>query len=99
MAVSACCIDYVIHTATARTAGSLQLLAGMLVCGGLVVYPLGWDNKEVRDCCGSAAHIYTLGNCKLSWSLYLLAAAVVLLAVCFTLSPTVSRVNYCVYRS
>ncbi|KAG8292298.1 hypothetical protein J6590_043551 [Homalodisca vitripennis] len=27
MAVSACCIDYVIHTATARTAGSLQLLA------------------------------------------------------------------------
>ncbi|KAG8307937.1 hypothetical protein J6590_006913 [Homalodisca vitripennis] len=99
MAMSACCIDYVIHTATARTAGNLQLLAGVLVCSGLMIYPLGWDNREVRDCCGSSAHVYTLGNCRLSWSLYLLAAAVAVLLTCFVLSPSISRVNYCCYRS
>ncbi|RZF43493.1 hypothetical protein LSTR_LSTR005229 [Laodelphax striatellus] len=85
-AVAACCVSYVIHTATAKMAGTLQLLAAVLVCGGGAVYPVGWDNREVRDCCGNASHVYRLGTCQLSWSVYLLGGAVVLLVLCFGLS-------------
>ncbi|XP_022204919.1 LHFPL tetraspan subfamily member 6 protein [Nilaparvata lugens] len=91
-ALAACCISYVVHTATARAAGCIQLLAAFLVSGGVAVYPVGWDNREVRDCCGNASHIYKLGSCQLSWSVYILGLAVVLLALCFTMSFCASRV-------
>ncbi|XP_054264221.1 LHFPL tetraspan subfamily member 6 protein-like [Macrosteles quadrilineatus] len=99
MAITACCFDYIIHSATARMACSLQLVAGVLVGSGLIVYPLGWDNKEMRDCCGPSVHMYTLGNCKISWSVFLLVAAIILLFACFALSPCITKVNYCYLRS
>ncbi|XP_075232020.1 LHFPL tetraspan subfamily member 6 protein-like [Lycorma delicatula] len=92
-ALAACCISYVIHTATARVAGCIQLTAAVLVCGGGAVYPVGWDNREVRDCCGNASHVYKLGNCQLSWSVYLLGISVFLLIICFGLSFCSSRVT------
>ncbi|XP_036149183.1 LHFPL tetraspan subfamily member 6 protein isoform X2 [Monomorium pharaonis] len=44
-----------------RILGSLQLLAAM-ICGGLVMYPIGWDNREVRESCGKGANVYNLGK-------------------------------------
>ncbi|XP_026667748.1 LHFPL tetraspan subfamily member 6 protein-like isoform X2 [Ceratina calcarata] len=42
-----------------RLLGSLQLLA-VMICGGLVMYPIGWDNREVRESCGKGANVYNL---------------------------------------
>uniref|UniRef100_A0A1B6BX06 LHFPL tetraspan subfamily member 6 protein n=1 Tax=Clastoptera arizonana TaxID=38151 RepID=A0A1B6BX06_9HEMI len=92
-ATAACCITYVIHTATAKIAGTVQLLVALLVSGGVAVYPVGWDNREVRDCCGSTSHMYKLGTCQLSWSVYLLCAAVAILILCFALSFCASTVK------
>lgn len=33
------------------------------MCGGGAVYPAGWDNREVRDCCGGTSSKYRLGEC------------------------------------
>ncbi|XP_039302723.1 LHFPL tetraspan subfamily member 6 protein isoform X5 [Solenopsis invicta] len=45
-----------------RILGSLQLLAAAMICGGLVMYPIGWDNGEVRESCGKGANVYNLGD-------------------------------------
>ncbi|KYN44355.1 Lipoma HMGIC fusion partner like protein [Trachymyrmex septentrionalis] len=45
-----------------RILGSLQLLAATMICGGLVMYPIGWDNREVRESCGKGANVYNLGE-------------------------------------
>ncbi|GJQ74693.1 hypothetical protein Trydic_g21544 [Trypoxylus dichotomus] len=74
-ATAACCITYVVHTGSARIAGSLQLTAALLVVGGAAIYPVGWDNREVRESCGNQSHVYKLGTCQLSWSVYLLSSA------------------------
>ncbi|XP_008201156.1 LHFPL tetraspan subfamily member 6 protein isoform X1 [Tribolium castaneum] len=64
-ATAACCITYVVHSGTARVAGSLQLTAALLVIVGAAVYPVGWDNREVRESCGNSSHIYRLGESRL----------------------------------
>lgn len=38
-------------------------VSALLVCGGGAVYPAGWDNREVRDCCGGTSSKYRLGEC------------------------------------
>ncbi|XP_054281487.1 LHFPL tetraspan subfamily member 6 protein-like [Macrosteles quadrilineatus] len=91
--LAACCITYVVHAGTARVAGCIQLIAALLVCGGGVAYPAGWDNREVRDCCGPLSGKYRIGSCQLSWSVYLMSAAVVLLFLCCVLSFWSSRVT------
>ncbi|XP_031774574.1 LHFPL tetraspan subfamily member 6 protein-like isoform X2 [Apis florea] len=73
-----------------RVLGSLQLLAAM-ICGGLVMYPIGWDNREVRESCGKGANVYNLGKCSVSWSSYLLVGSVALLMLCFGLSLCAAR--------
>lgn len=41
-------------------------ISALLVCGGGAVYPAGWDNREVRDCCGGTSSKYRLGECFMS---------------------------------
>ncbi|KAG8257593.1 hypothetical protein J6590_046282 [Homalodisca vitripennis] len=60
VATSSCFLNYVIHSSTAKLAGTLQLIAGLLACSGAAVYPFGLDNREVQDCCGVSAHEYNL---------------------------------------
>ncbi|XP_063227032.1 LHFPL tetraspan subfamily member 6 protein-like [Bacillus rossius redtenbacheri] len=97
-AAAACCITYVVHAGTARLAGALQLLAAVLVSGGAVAYPAGWDNREVRESCGDSSSSFQLGTCEYSWSLYLLGSAVGLLLLCFSLSFCASRVKHGSFR-
>lgn len=33
----------------------------ILVIVGAAVYPIGWDNRELRESCGNESHIYILG--------------------------------------
>lgn len=37
-------------------------VAALLVIAGAAVYPVGWDNREMRESCGNASHIYRLGQ-------------------------------------
>ncbi|XP_017756418.1 PREDICTED: lipoma HMGIC fusion partner-like [Eufriesea mexicana] len=74
-----------------RVLGSLQLLAAVMICGGLVMYPIGWDNREVRESCGKGANVYNLGKCSVSWSSHLLVGSVALLMLCFGLSFCAAR--------
>ncbi|KAL0276975.1 UNVERIFIED_CONTAM: hypothetical protein PYX00_004422 [Menopon gallinae] len=92
-AAAACCVTYVVHTGTARAAGFIQLCAAIMVCGGVALYPVGWDNREIKESCGETAHIYKIGNCNVSWSAYLLLGAVTLLLFCFALSFCASRIK------
>ncbi|XP_015188614.1 PREDICTED: lipoma HMGIC fusion partner isoform X2 [Polistes dominula] len=45
-----------------RLLGSIHFIAAAMICGGLVMYPIGWDNQEVRESCGKAANVYNLGK-------------------------------------
>lgn len=92
-ATAACCVTHVLHAASARVAGALQLTAALLVLSGAAVYPAGWDNREVRESCGNSSKAYHLGTCQLSWSVLLLSCAVILLLLCFVLSFCASRVK------
>ncbi|KAI4503260.1 hypothetical protein M0802_001482 [Mischocyttarus mexicanus] len=74
-----------------RLLGSIHFIAAAMICGGLVMYPIGWDNQEVRESCGKAANVYNLGKCSLSWSSHLLIGSVILLMLCFGLSFCASR--------
>ncbi|KOX69743.1 hypothetical protein WN51_05028 [Melipona quadrifasciata] len=38
------------------------LVTAVMICGGLVMYPIGWDNREVRESCGKGANVYNLVN-------------------------------------
>ncbi|XP_043520876.1 LHFPL tetraspan subfamily member 6 protein-like [Frieseomelitta varia] len=62
-----------------------------MICGGLVMYPIGWDNREVRESCGKGANVYNLGKCSVSWSSHLLVGSVALLMLCFGLSFCAAR--------
>ncbi|KAG8232732.1 hypothetical protein J437_LFUL012122 [Ladona fulva] len=32
----------------------------ILVAGGAALYPIGWDNREVKESCGNTSDIYDL---------------------------------------
>ncbi|KAK3095570.1 hypothetical protein FSP39_016186 [Pinctada imbricata] len=66
--------------------GLIQSIAGLLCVIGLVVYPVGWGTKRVRDLCGEYADPFIIGRCSLGWSFYLCIAGTVLIFVCSILS-------------
>lgn len=39
---------------------------------GSVIYPVGWDNENVRRICGQDAGRFLIGNCAVRWA-YILA--------------------------
>lgn len=38
------------------------MLIALLVCGGGAVYPVGWDNRELKQSCGNSSAVYKLGE-------------------------------------
>ncbi|XP_067683055.1 LHFPL tetraspan subfamily member 3 protein-like [Haliotis asinina] len=52
--------------------GILQLISAVFMFLACVIFPSGWDHKEVRGVCGSAADEYRLGECGIRWA-YILA--------------------------
>ncbi|CAH0388025.1 unnamed protein product [Bemisia tabaci] len=85
-ALSACCFSYVLHSTSAKTTGGIQLLAALLMTSGAALYPLGWDNRQVRESCGHLSSAYKLGTCQLSWSAYIICSAIAMLLLCALLS-------------
>lgn len=70
--------------------GLLQLFSGICLLLGCVVYPAGWDSREVLRICSNDAGKYALGDCTIRWA-YILAIigifdALVLAILAFVLS-------------
>jgi len=90
-----------------KICGSLQLISGLSLLLGLLVYPLGLQSEEIRTVCGPHAGSYSLGTCELRW-VFVLAIiafcdAVILASLAFTLaSKTIDYVeeesSYDVYQ-
>jgi len=98
VAIISICISDVINSTSAKVIGYLQLLAGLLVSGGIVAYPLGWGSREVMEACSEASAPYQLGTCRISWSIYLMVAGIVLLVLAFGLSARACRKKKGTYR-
>ncbi|GMT05363.1 hypothetical protein PENTCL1PPCAC_27537, partial [Pristionchus entomophagus] len=80
------CTAHVITASSAIIVGFFQIVAAICVSTGLVVYPLGWDNAEVRGACGRDADRYDLGNCRIGRAFLAMIAGVCLLVFSAILS-------------
>ena len=49
----------------------MQFLSGLSLLIGLLSFPAGWDNDEVRGVCGPEADDYKLGSCGVRWAFVL----------------------------
>lgn len=70
-----------------KICGSMQLLSGLCLAVGILSYPAGWDNEEVKRICQSDD--YNLGTCGIRWAYVLAVVAffdsVILACLAFTL--------------
>ncbi|GMR30475.1 hypothetical protein PMAYCL1PPCAC_00670 [Pristionchus mayeri] len=80
------CTRHVINASSAIIVGFFQIVAAICVSAGLVVYPLGWDNAEVRGSCGREADRYELGSCRIGRAFLAMIAGVALLVFSAILS-------------
>jgi len=73
-----------------KICGCMQFLSGVCLCIGILSYPAGWDNQEVRAICGPQAGDYQLGNCRIRWAFVLAVVAffnsIILGCLAFTLA-------------
>ena len=58
-----------------KICGSMQFMSGLSLLIGLLSFPAGWDNDEVRGVCGPEADDYKLGSCGVRWAFALAVIA------------------------
>lgn len=58
-----------------KICGAMQLLSGVCLAIGILSFPAGWDNDDVRAICGPQAHDYKLGSCGVRWAMVLAVVA------------------------
>lgn len=73
IAILAICIRGIISPFIARIAGVLQMCSGLLIGGGVAIYPHGWTSMEVQQACGNLSGSYKFGTCTFYWAFYLTA--------------------------
>lgn len=44
---------------------------------GILIFPTGWDAKEIKEVCGPNATMYNAGDCQVRWSFILAIISVV----------------------
>ena len=71
-----------------KICGSMQFMSGLSLLIGLLSFPAGWDNDEVRGVCGPEADDYKLGSCGVRWAF---ALAVIALFDTIILGKSVSQ--------
>ncbi|GAB1605560.1 LHFPL tetraspan subfamily member 6 protein isoform X1 [Argonauta hians] len=85
-ALMALCVSDLISEKLAKIAGIVQFVAGMLIGGGVAIYPHGWDSVEIQQACGNTSYSYHLGMCTLSWAFYMTGGAAGVTLLCSLLS-------------
>uniref|UniRef100_A0A7E4V2T6 Lipoma HMGIC fusion partner-like protein n=1 Tax=Panagrellus redivivus TaxID=6233 RepID=A0A7E4V2T6_PANRE len=89
--IPACCVKHVITKNSAILAGLMQAVAAIFVSAGCLVYPLGWENRQVKDACGELSGKYLLGNCQIGWALICMLVGAALLLTCGAMSVCAGR--------
>jgi len=73
-----------------KICGTMQFLSGICLAIGLLSFPAGWSNDEVRGVCGPMADSYNLGTCGIRWAFVLAVIAffdsIILGCLAFTLA-------------
>ncbi|GFN86913.1 lipoma hmgic fusion partner-like protein [Plakobranchus ocellatus] len=82
----ALCVRDIITTKIARLLGLVQMSAGLLVGGGVAIYPNGWSSTEVRQSCGGRSGPYELGKCELCWAFFMTSVGGTLTLLCSALT-------------
>ncbi|XP_076447833.1 LHFPL tetraspan subfamily member 3 protein-like [Babylonia areolata] len=59
-------------TAVFIFSGILQIFSALFMFLACVIYPVGWNHREVKLICGDGANEYRLGDCSIRWA-YILA--------------------------
>uniref|UniRef100_A0A914EF79 Uncharacterized protein n=1 Tax=Acrobeloides nanus TaxID=290746 RepID=A0A914EF79_9BILA len=86
MLIPSCCIKHIVSKNSSILFGLIQVVAAVGISSGCVIYPLGWDNPEIRDACGTYSGRYLLGECQLGWAYISMLTGSALLLVCGGLS-------------
>uniref|UniRef100_A0A914Y2T7 Uncharacterized protein n=1 Tax=Panagrolaimus superbus TaxID=310955 RepID=A0A914Y2T7_9BILA len=84
--IPSCCFKHIVSKNSAIIIGLLQAVAAVCVSCGCLLYPLGWDNQEVRDACGPLSGRYFLGECQVGWAYICMLIGSALLLTCGALS-------------
>merc|ERR1711892_272631 len=58
-----------------KICGTMEFLSGLCLGIGILSFPAGWDNEEVRGVCGAEADDYKLGTCGIRWAFVLAVIA------------------------
>lgn len=78
-----------------RICGSLQLVAGVSIAVGCIIYPNGWDEDDVRRICGQEAKAYQMADCQIRWAyilgIVLIFDALILSILAFVLAARQAR--------
>ncbi|CAD5235057.1 unnamed protein product [Bursaphelenchus xylophilus] len=82
----ACCFDNILNKQTAVLVGLFQFLSAVAISVGCILFPMGWDNQEIKDSCGAHASKFLLGDCELGWAYIILLVGAGLMLICGTLS-------------
>ena len=59
-----------------KVCGWLQLIAGICMGIGCIVYPSGWDDEKVKHVCGQDTGKYKRGLCEIRWA-YILSIVLI----------------------
>ncbi|WAR25796.1 LHPL4-like protein [Mya arenaria] len=59
-------------TAVFILVGILELVTAIFMFLACVIYPAGWDNKQLMEICGESSGPYNMGKCNIRWA-YILA--------------------------
>ncbi|KHN85119.1 Lipoma HMGIC fusion partner -like protein [Toxocara canis] len=84
--VPSCCMKDIVTRTSALVIGLMQVVAAVGVSVGCVIYPLGWNIREVKEACGPGADQFLLGECEFGWSYMLMLSGSALLLLCSVLS-------------
>ncbi|KAK2182123.1 hypothetical protein NP493_366g02091 [Ridgeia piscesae] len=52
--------------------GWIQVISGLCMFLGCIIYPVGWNNVSVQGVCGASAAVFQIGQCGIRWA-YILA--------------------------
>ncbi|KAK3577365.1 hypothetical protein CHS0354_008461 [Potamilus streckersoni] len=66
--------------------GLIQSISGLFCVIALLLYPVGWSSRKVKNYCGENAEEFVIDQCILGWSFYLCIVGTLLVFVCSVLS-------------
>ncbi|XP_066143854.1 LHFPL tetraspan subfamily member 2a protein [Euwallacea fornicatus] len=84
--ILSCCQQSVFKKSIFIVSGVAQCVAGIFLILAMMLYPMAWGSRTVRELCGKDSSPFYLGDCALGPGLYMGAGGTALTFVCSYLS-------------